>query len=184
MPVKSGRWLFPLLPILLMCACSRSVLLDAPGEPEMTVEAAAIAAEQSAENDETKPADIEELLRILDGAADMQPGCAGSSLRLAALAGSLVRWMEDNPLGGETAADGLRSWAEKQDVRKLLRIRSTLHLLEEGAERLRSDRIAGLLADAGVSLPDAGPTREEFIALAERLTAILESVIFKNLSGK
>ncbi len=179
--MKSIRiWrLFPLLPILFLCACSRSAVLAAPREPGEIIGAAAIRAEEDGKSDGSEPADTEELLRILEGAAEMQPGCAGSSLRLAALAGNLLRWMEANPGGGEIAADSLRSWAEKQDLRKLIRIRSTLLLLGEWAERLEASEIRDLLSDAGYSLSEQGPTREGFLALTKGLTEAVGPVIFK-----
>ena len=176
----SMRRLFPLLALVFLCACSRSAVLAAPREPVENIEAAAIRAEEDAKSDGSEPADTEGLLLILEGAAEMQPGCAGSSLRLAALAGSLLRWMEANPGGAEMAEDSLRSWAEQQDARKLLQIRSTLLLLGECGKRLEAAEIRDLLSDAGVSLSRQGPTREEFLALVERLTEVVEPVIFKN----
>ena len=175
--MKAKTRLLPLLllPLLLLCACSRSVLLAAPKELRA---AAAVKAETCAERKE--PADTERLVRILEGAEEMQPGSAGSSLRLGALAGELLRWLEDHPDGAEAAGERFRNWAAQQDGRKLSRIRKTLRLLKACAQRMHADQLRALLEDAGFSLSETGPSREEFLELLERLTEAIRPKIFRN----
>ncbi len=146
---------------------------DLPRETE--TEAAALRAEAPC-----GPPDAEGLFRILEQASQLQAGTAGSSLRAAALGGSLLRWLEENPQQGAAVLPEARRWALRLHREERLRIGRSLQLVRDAAARMKEEELENLLWDAGYEIGLTAPEREAFIGFADGLIRALMQGIFKN----
>ncbi len=164
-----------LLPALMLSGCSRAVRLDAPAP---AAEAAEFNSGASGYTRVCGPADTEILLTLLDGAAELQPCTAGSSLRLAALAGSLLRWQAENPGITSDIYRSIRVWAVGKEVRELRKIAVNLCRLRSSVRTLTAEELRSLLWDAGFSMPHESPSRNDLCSFLTRLLRMMPPRLF------
>jgi hypothetical protein len=124
--------------------------------------------------------DAEGLIRILEHASELQAESAGSSLRAAALGGSLLCWLEENPQAGAAALPEVRRWALQLNCGERARIGRSLQLLRNAAVRMKEKELEDLLRDAGYEIGFSAADREVFIGFADGLVRVMMQEIFKN----
>ena len=125
----------------------------------------------------------ERFLHLLDSASRQQQCTAGSSLRLAALGGELLRWLTNHPGQQQEALRVAGEWAGRQNGDAARQAARSFRWLSECSLRMEEEDLRLLLYDAGCSLPDQGPSREEFSDFTESLVLVLDanySEILKN----
>ncbi len=106
--------------------------------------------------------DLASLGRILLRTKTLQPDASGASLRLADLAGELLRWLEANPRGAE-ARRSMASLPLPPETGPVL------HALRETAASLGEERWQAWLGDAGWERTDGTPSRKELMGLLDAL---------------
>lgn len=106
--------------------------------------------------------DLASLGRILLRTGTLQPDASGASLRLADLAGELLRWLEANPRGAE-ARRSMASLPLPPETGPVLRA------LRETAASLGEERWQAWLGDAGWERTDGTPSRKELMGLLDAL---------------
>ena len=168
--------------LLLCVACSRAVTLCAdppiPDQPE--TKACAAAATRTVE----APLDTNGLAALLRTAAEPRACSAGSSLRMAALAGGLLCWAQQNPASkSEEELSAAIRRAELSDD-ELHRCFASLRLLEDAALRMEEEQLQALLRDAGCEAEPAVPDRDELCAFLDSLMACMTQEIFKNSGNR
>jgi len=107
--------------------------------------------------------DLASLGRILRRTETLQPDAAGASLRLAALAGELLAWLEANPRAAE-ARLGMETLRLEPETTAALRA------LRETAAAMGEERWRAWLEDAGREITETAPSRRELIGLLDALS--------------
>lgn len=171
-----------LLLALLLAGCEGpSLTAQARTEILPEVRAAAAKTEETAATTDTNTDGIPE---ILEDTLNMQPCSAGSSLRLASLAGKLLRWQAAHPGGSGEAQRAALAWAGRHSDSERSEAAGVLRLLHDGAKRMNGGELRALLLDAGVELRAEEWDMDGFMRLTESLSRALEGEIFKNPAEK
>ena len=170
-----------LVSLLLFAAagCSRADASWGPEEAEMPRDTE-IEADPLREGTHGGRPDAEGLIRILEHASELQAETAGSSLRAAALGGSLLCWLKENPQAGAAALPEVRRWALRLNCGERARIGMSLQLLRDAAVRMKEKELEDLLRDAGYEIGFSATDREVFISFADGLVRVMMQKIFKN----
>ena len=178
--MRKYLYIVSLASLLATAGCVRIPALSEPAPLPLPSEAGPICAVIQSAGEAPQIANAEELMLLLDRAVEDRSCTAGSSLRVAALAGGLLHWLSETEAGPEEARRIALAWAEKRGGTERHRAGRTMHLLREAAERMEERELEALLLDAGFDLPVQGPERERFLALTEELGRTLAPEIFKN----
>ena len=114
------------------------------------------------ENAAAAEPDLASLGRILRRTETLQPDAAGASLRLAALAGELLAWLEANPRAAE-ARPGMETLRLEPETT------AALHALRETAAAMGEEQWRAWLGDVGREISETAPSRRELIGFLDAL---------------
>ncbi len=170
---RAAFLVFCALSVMFLTSCSKALVLEAQKAciSEQTPRFSSVCTKET--RDAASKADGETLSLILDKASKPQPCTAGSCLRMAALAGELLNWLEMNSGAVSDARLIALAWAEKQQAGTRECAGRTVCLLREAAICMKAEEIRALLSDAGFEISASGPTLDEFLSLAECLSEAL-----------